>query len=124
MFITKSNPFFILTATNKDAGFKYRICYQCFIGKNVFHHKQAVIQLLGKDQVLKEEKKFSAKIKHVSQLGIMTIEFSELMNTNSSMKFINETYIDVFVTPLEEGESRQLNLTWELIKFVNKTLKI
>ena len=56
-------------------------------------------------------------------MGLMKIEFSELMNTNFTLaNFMNKTYIDIFITPISEEHKfveRNINLTWEARSFYN-----
>jgi hypothetical protein len=59
----------------------------------------------------------------------MTITFSEDMNTNYSLPFLNESFIIIAIVPIElgdeyEAEVRNLNLTWEVKNFSGKVLNI
>jgi hypothetical protein len=59
----------------------------------------------------------------------MTITFSELMNTNYSLQFLNESFINITVIPFEEEdgfdeEARNLDLTWKVKNFSGKVLNI
>jgi hypothetical protein len=59
----------------------------------------------------------------------MTITFSEDMNTNYSLPFLNESFINIAIVPIElgdeyEAEVRNLNLTWEVKNFSGKVLNI
>ena len=72
-------------------------------------------------------KKISAYIKSVDSLGLMQIQFSRNMNTTKIMKKLNTTYVDIFVTPYSDRENlkeRNVNLTWNITSFENKTLLV
>ena len=57
--------------------------------------------------------------------GNLTITFSEQMNTNYSLQYLNETFIKVYVQPYQQSEpSRNLNLTWNVTSFESRDLKI
>ena len=76
------------------------------------------------------QKYLTAKIEYMDNVGNMTVEFSELMNTN--LTYINSTYIDIFINPVDLTEYKEnekvqpnhLNLTWNATKFENYTLSI
>ena len=60
-------------------------------------------------------------------MGIMKIEFSHEMDTNFTIDRINSTFIDIFINSdidQDSNEIRNVNLTWNLTSFVNKTLEI
>ena len=49
------------------------------------------------------------------------------MNTTKIMKKLNTTYVDIFVTPYSDMENlkeRNVNLTWNITSFENKTLLV
>jgi hypothetical protein len=61
----------------------------------------------------------------MDDMGNLTITFSEEMNGNYSLKFLNETFIKIYVKAKNEtGITRNLNLTWNIISFEGKDLKI
>jgi len=79
----------------------------------------------------------SAKIESISTLGLMIIRFNQSMDIerftklNGSLKWINESMIDIYVVPSEERlkhtevvDVKKLNMTWEAIKFENKHIHI
>ena len=60
-------------------------------------------------------------------MGLMKIGFSHKMNSNITKEYLNSTFIDIFVTPVDLYDSapkRDVNLTWEVVSFGNKTLEI
>ena len=59
-------------------------------------------------------------------MGLLEINFSHIMNKNLTIDYLNLTYLDIFVTPnlLAENNERDVNLTWDLVSFENKTLLI
>ena len=55
----------------------------------------------------------------------MKIEFSELMEMNYTLKFLNRIYVDIYVVSFSDFEvQRNINLTWEVESFKNKTLMV
>ena len=59
----------------------------------------------------------------------MTVTFSEMMDTNFSKPFLNETFINITAIPAELGEEyepeiRNLNLTWKVKNFTGRELNI
>ena len=59
-------------------------------------------------------------------MGLMKIEFSQSMNI-TSLSNLNSSVIDVFINPTKDGEDqppRNVNLTWEAVKFKDKMLEI
>ena len=59
----------------------------------------------------------------------MTITFSEEMNTNFSLPFLNESFVNITVIPVVLGEEyeeeeRNLNLTWKVNNFSQNVLNI
>ena len=59
----------------------------------------------------------------------MTITFSEQMNTNFSLPFLNESFVNISVIPVDLGEEyeddvRNLNLTWKVNNFSQNVLNI
>ena len=59
----------------------------------------------------------------------MTITFSELMSSNYSLQFLNESFINITVIPFEEEngfdeEARNLDLTWKVKNFSGKVLNV
>ena len=60
-------------------------------------------------------------------MGLMKIGFSHKMNTNFTREYLNTTFVDIFVTPIDLYDSapqRDINLTWEVVSFGNQTLEI
>ena len=49
------------------------------------------------------------------------------MNSNVTQEYLNQTFIDIFVTPVDLADSqsfRNVNLTWQVVTYRNKTLEI
>ena len=71
-------------------------------------------------------KKASARIKSINPMGLMKIEFSHKMNI-TSLSNLNSSAIDVFISPIKDEEdqkARDVNLTWEAVKFEDKILEV
>ena len=60
-------------------------------------------------------------------MGLMKVKFSKIMNINITLNLLNQTYVDIFVTPIYDPlkpECRNVNLTWNLTSMTNSTLEI
>lgn len=71
-------------------------------------------------------KRLQAEIESIDSLGLMKVRFSEHMKTNFTNSYfkLNSTFIDIFVTPVDNSNSRQLNLTWNVTSFNNSVLAV
>ena len=72
-------------------------------------------------------KTISAEIESIDSMGLMKLKFSEDINRNMSFNLVNQTYIDIFITPVYDSmkpEPRNVNLTWNLTSMTNSTLEI
>ena len=126
--MSDKSPFIIFAATNIEKGYNYKLCFECRIRDNVFTYNKLAISGESNETEERKVKYCKASIKSISSLGLMKIEFSEMMNTNFTLdRFMNETYIDIFVTPVSDDAEqfpRNINLTWENQTFVNNVLEI
>ena len=71
----------------------------------------------------------SWEIENIDGFGIMKIKFNESINWNYSKRFLNQTFLDIFIDPLigeydEYDTPRNLNLTWRVIGFQNNILTL
>ena len=127
VIIGTKSPFVIQAKTNNAKGYGYRFCVECRIDGNKFFYKPLVIvaKKKGKGWSRPKEKKVYAYIKSVNSLGLMNIEFSRNMNVTKVIDQLNDTYVDIFITPyVYEDQPRNVNLTWNITSFDNQTLLV
>ena len=71
-------------------------------------------------------KNFTFEITKVNPFGEMTLKFSEDLNIEFFKKFLNSTYIDIYIEQKTEVDepARNLNLTWNVTSFESDLLEI
>ena len=84
--LLKKSPFTILAASNINDGYSYRFCFECKVGTNNFHYKPLIVTAWSSKNKERKVKNCSANIKSVDSMGLMEVEFSELMNTNFTLQ--------------------------------------
>ena len=57
----------------------------------------------------------------MDQYGNLTINFTESMDTNYSLNYLNKTYVNISIVPIENEDIDQVyrntNLQWKVLNF-------
>ena len=83
--LSDKSPYVISAASSIENGYSYQLCFVCNIRTNVFRYKHLVITGKPNGEKERKVKYIKASIKSISSMGLMKIEFSELMNTNFTL---------------------------------------
>lgn len=83
--------------------------------------------------MLKEETvsdlKLTAKIQNITNLGLMTITFSDIIQ-NVTLSYINSSVFDIYVIPAQDRHlfadfnESEVNLTWTVVNMTQRELQI
>ena len=82
------------------------------------------------EAIIEDSQILSAKIKEISPIGLLTVEFSTEMMTDFNHSLINETVLDLYIQPAmnrsldKDFNVATVNFTWQVASFKSNILQI